>query len=145
MTVTSKELRARAREQLGGSIFATMWLMTMVACLVAGAIMGAASYFAFAALVVYGPLEYGLCRVLTKTVRGSGKVDVGDLFVSFKEEFGSAILLGLLETLFVFLWLLLFIIPGIVKSYAYSMCFYIQQDSENKDWKYCLNESKRRM
>ena len=145
MNVTNAELRFRARKQLGGNIFATMWLMTMVVCIIAGAILGAAAYIPFAVLIIYGPLEYGLSRVLSKTARGSDRVNVGDLFAAFRENFGRALVLGLLEILFVFLWSLLFIIPGIVKSYAYSMCFYIQQDSENKNWSYCLKESQRRM
>ena len=30
-------------------------------------------------------------------------------------------------------------------TYSYSMAFYIQQDSENKDWNYCITESRRVM
>jgi hypothetical protein len=35
---------------------------------------------------------------------------------------------GILVTIFTFLWSLLFIIPGIVKSYSYAMAFYIRND-----------------
>lgn len=53
-----------------------------------------------------------------------------DLFSQF-DYFGSAFCLKLLQTLFVFLWSLLLIIPGIVKGYAYSMAPFIM--AENPD------------
>ncbi len=37
----------------------------------------------------------------------------------------TAVCAGLLQTLYVFLWMLLFIIPGIVASYSYAMTYYI--------------------
>ena len=40
---------------------------------------------------------------------------------------------------------MLFIIPGIVKSYSYSMSYYLQQEDKSKDWKACLDESRSRM
>jgi uncharacterized membrane protein len=39
----------------------------------------------------------------------------------------------------------LFIVPGIVKYYAYSMAPYIKNDNPSYDWKQCLDESQRIM
>jgi uncharacterized membrane protein len=44
--------------------------------------------------------------------------------------------------LFTFLWSLLFVIPGIVKTYAYSMSMYILAENKGKPALECINESK---
>ncbi len=141
----NKELRARSREQLGGSLFAEAWLMVLLASLICGLISGVASYTLIGIIILTGPLEYGLSRILYAFVKEGKNVELGDLFVAFKEDFSNTLLLGLLKTIFIALWTFLFIIPGIVKSYSYSMSAFIQQESENKDWKYCLDESRRIM
>ncbi|MBQ4091832.1 MAG: DUF975 family protein [Firmicutes bacterium] len=48
-------------------------------------------------------------------------------------------------TLFIMLWSLLFIIPGIIKSFSYAMMPYIMMDDPNKTWKEALEESKQMM
>ena len=52
---------------------------------------------------------------------------------------------GLMMSLFTFLWSLLFVIPGIVKMYAYSMAYYIKLDHPDYGWKACIDESRRLM
>lgn len=48
-----------------------------------------------------------------------------------KKYFLPVFIIQLLQVLFVTLWSLLFIIPGIVKSYAYSQAFFIYKDRRN--------------
>lgn len=55
---------------------------------------------------------------------------VGDLFASFR-IYKPAMLTMLLYSLYTFLWSLLFIIPGIVKSYAYALAPYIIYENPN--------------
>ena len=135
------ELRAKAREHLGGGIFQTMWLLTLVAIFVCDTIVIAGGYLILGAIILVGPMEYGLCRVLIATARGKKDVNFMSLFDAFKEDFGNVVLLGFLKELFTFLWSLLLIVPGIVKYYAYSMSTFIQQDAEDKTWKTCLDKS----
>ena len=68
-----------------------------------------------------------------------------DLFKGFYDDAGGNIVLALLTSLFTALWSMLFVIPGIVKAYAYSQVFYIKADHPDYDWKACINESKRMM
>lgn len=142
---TNKELRAKARENLGGGIFQTMWLLTLVAVLIYSVIISVGANFIIGFILLAGPMEYGLCRVLTATARGKKDIDFARLFDAFKEDFGNAVLLGFLKSIFIFLWSLLLIIPGIVKSYSYAMSAFIQQDSENKEWKECIDKSREMM
>ena len=92
-------------------------------------------------LILIGPLAYGVARITTQLVCGKNNIDISDLFKGFTEDLTNTLILGLLQALFTALWSLLFIVPGIVKAYSYSMASYIQQDQPNKDWKFCLNES----
>lgn len=139
--VCNSELRRGARTQLGGNIFSTGWLMMLLACLIVNAVVGATSTLIIGLLIV-GPASYGLTRCMVNVVEQKNKsAELSDLFCGFTENFTQSFILGLLSGLFIALWSLLFVIPGIVKSYSYAMAFYIQQKEENKDWKYCLDKS----
>ena len=143
--VDNKTIRSNARAQLGNNIFSNFWLMMLVCGLIAGVISSVASSFVVGSLIVMGPLSYGLARVSVKRACGATEVDIGDVFKGFTENFVNTLVLGIMQSLFVLLWSLLFIIPGIVKSYSYAMAFYIQQDDPSKDWSTCLKESSEMM
>ena len=144
----NKVFRANARAQLGGGIFANNWLMALLVCFIHSAIMGAISATgvgSIATALLNGFFMFGLARVFLQLIRSQkDKIDVGDLFCG-TEHFGSLVLLGLMHFLFIFLWTLLFIIPGIIKSYSYAMAFYIKHDHPEYDWKQCIDESRRMM
>ncbi len=144
--VARKELRARARQQLGGGIFKTNWLVFVLVEFVVGAVAAAAAAIGgIGTYIVMGPIAYGVARMSVKLIANSEKVDYQSVITGFSDDFLQAFLLGLLTGLFEFLWSLLFVIPGIVKHYAYSMAPFIQQDSEDKNWKKCLDESRKMM
>lgn len=82
--------------------------------------------FSVLTLVIGGCMNLGLVRYNQNLYHGR-KAGLDDLFEHFN-NFGNAFLLNLFIYLFVFLWTLLLIIPGIVMSYAYSQAFFIMQD-----------------
>ena len=55
------------------------------------------------------------------------EVEFVTMFKGF-DDFGKTCWLGILQSLLLFAWSLLFAIPGIVKAYAYSMSYYILND-----------------
>lgn len=57
------------------------------------------------------------------------EISVGNIFYGF-EDLWTAIKANFFMNLFIWLWSLLLIIPGIIKAYAYSMTFFIL--AENK-------------
>ncbi len=146
---SNKELRKTARTQLV-SLFDGNWMTIVLVVLIVGGITGGVSAIPFvgiASLVLVGPLSYGASRVCAKFARNNGqeRPNIGDTFKGFSENIGENIVLGLLSSLFIFLWMLLLIVPGIIKSYSYAMCYYIQQDATEKDWKTSLDTSKQWM
>jgi uncharacterized membrane protein len=126
-------LRANARKQLDENIFKSKWLMmTLVCALLPLAEAAAVSLFVFgviAVIIISGPLLYGVARVTVECVENE-KWDVSHAFVAFQENFGHSAMLGFLQMLLTFLWSLLFIVPGIVKSYSYAMTYFIMNDDE---------------
>ena len=140
------ELRAKARQRLGGGIFATNWLLALLAIVIVSAICSAVSFTGIGPLILVGPLGFGLAAFFLSLARGKEQGDLADLFKGFTEGgFVRLLLLGLLQSVFIFLWSLLFLIPGIVKSYSYSQSLYLANDHPDWDWKQCIDESRRIM
>lgn len=143
--MTARETRARARETLGGNIFHTNWLMVLLITLIVNLILSlASSFFGIILLIVGGPITFGLSRTLLVVCR-TKECKFDNLFDGFKEDFVGNLLLFLLQNIFIFLWSLLFIIPGIVKTFSYSMSYYIKADHPEYSWKQCIDESRRMM
>lgn len=94
-------------------------------------------------LLVTGPFALGLVIYFMGLFRhqetGSNRV-----FDGFN-QFGKAFVLSLLIGIFIFLWALLFIVPGIIAYFRYSQAFYILHDNPNLSAMECINESKRIM
>lgn len=141
---TRAEWKRAAKAQLGNDIFSNGWMMGLATTGVFGLIVAAAGMVlpGLGALIVSGPLAVGLAYVFVKQARDRQVINIGDLFHPFSTDFGGAFLLGLLKSVFIALWSLLFVIPGIVKTYAYSMAEYIKADHPEYDWKQCLDESR---
>ena len=139
------EIRKKSREQLGNGIFNNRWMMALVVSLVFVIIAGALSTIGIG-LIFAGCFLLGYVGVFMGIVRGKEEIDVSGLFDGFKgDKFTKSLVLYLLQTLYVFLWSLLLIIPGIVKSYSYSMAFYIMNDHPEYTATQCIDESRRMM
>ncbi|MDK9712133.1 DUF975 family protein [Acidaminobacter sp.] len=86
------------------------------------------AFFNLLSFILTGPLTYGL-MVFFRRLREQ-TADIKDLFVGFK-RFGDTFLLNLLTTLFIALWSLLLIVPGIIAAIRYTMAYLIM--TENPD------------
>ena len=147
--MTRQQMKAMAKAQLGNQIFGNTWLIAVGVITIQTAI----SYFVnaipvagqVASLLVMGPIAYGVASMFLKQTRTGEKMDIGDIFNGFKDDFSNTFLIGLMTMIFTVLWSLLFIIPGIIKSYSYSMAVYIKVDHPDYDWKQCIDESQRMM
>ena len=139
-------LKDKAKEQLGRNIFGNIWLTALLVCLIVSAVCGIISAIPVAGgivtLIITGPLTYSLAYMFLKQARDGQKMDFADILAGFKDDFAQNFILSLLMGIFVILWSLLFIIPGIVKTYSYSMAFYIKADHPEYNWKQCLDGSK---
>jgi uncharacterized membrane protein len=98
----------------------------------------------FASILVAGIFGVGLCSISLKLVRGE-PTNVSDVFDGVKNGFVNNMMAGVLVTLFTGLWSLLFIIPGVVKSYSYAMTYFILKDNPNLNPLDAIRESERMM
>ncbi len=146
MYSSNSQIRARAREALDKNIFSRKWLMLILMMAVMSIVLSAANYIGcgLGTLLLSGPLYVGLYGVCLKMVRGYEDIKFETAFEGCY-KFGQNLILGLMQTLIVMLWSLLFIIPGLVKSYSFALAYYIKNDHPEYDWRACLDESERMM
>ena len=141
--MSNSELKRKAKAQLGGKLFSNAWLMALLVCAIVGAITAGAGTVVpgLGYLLVAGAIEYGTSRVFLDQARSGKAMELSELFSGFSSDFGELFLLGFLSTLFAALWALLFVIPGIVKAYSWSLIYYIRRDHPEYGWRECMKES----
>lgn len=143
---TASEYRRRAREALEGNIFGNTWLFMVLVVLVTGAILGVSGIIFIGPLLLIGPISIGICSYTLHVVRNTEKKNkIDPLLDGFRGSVGNSILVGLLATIFTALWSLLFVFPGIVKSIAYSQCYFIALEHPEYDANTCITESRKMM
>ena len=135
-------IRQMARNDLGNSIFSNGWLMALLSFFVFSIIIDAVACTLVGYCILIGPLSIGLSSAFLTISRKKTNMEVGEMFETGFKDFGRNLLVVFMKELFVFLWSLLFIIPGIVKEYSYAMTEYIAVDNPDYDWKACINTSK---
>ena len=90
---------------------------------------GGAGALSLVNLILGGVVQLGYAQYLLKQ-QDREVNSVKDLFSQF-DRFGQGFLQLFLRNLYTFLWGLLFLIPGIVKGYAYAMTPFIMAENPN--------------
>ena len=99
--------------------------------------------FGFAAFILGGTLQLGYAQFLLKQHDGK-KTEFKDLFSQF-DRFGTGFAQWFLRSLYVALWSLLLIIPGMVKSLSYAMTPFILADHPELTASQAIDRSKELM
>ncbi len=89
------------------------------------------------------PLEVG-CRKFYIDAR-KNNYDLGDMGAGFSTDYMNIVEIMFKRQFFIFLWSLLFIIPGIVKAYEYRMIPYILADDPGISSREAFHRSKQMM
>lgn len=142
MATSNKELTAQAREALKGkwgtAVGAFIIYIVIIICittfsyswdLITGAFsMDTLTKFSpvstACALIIKGPFSLGIAIFILAIARRNEDAQIEQIFWGFK-SFIKAFFTGLLLHIFILLWTLLLIIPGIIAMLAYSMTFFI--------------------
>lgn len=95
-------------------------------------------------VLLVGPFTYGISKTFYDLVMGGEKIKIETMFSGFR-KYGETVLLGIMMSLFTALWSLLFIIPGIVKMYAYVLSYFVKIDHPEYTCGQCMKESQRLM
>lgn len=137
------ELKAAAKEQIKGKI-GVLFVITLIISVITFAASFLLSLIPGGGLVVSvivtPAFALSLARVYLNVCAG-GTPAVGDAFSGFN-DFWTAFKVNFLVGLFTFLWSLLFVVPGIIKSISYSMSMYVlAEDRTGKGARDCIAES----
>ncbi len=139
------ELKRRAKQQLGGKIFGSVWLYAVLVYLIYDLILvlgGRIPVVGFVLqLLATGPLSYAVAKMLLKQTSDGEAMRIEDMFDGFKDDFSGTFLLHLLQSIFVFLWSLLLVVPGIIKALSWSMSYYVKAEHPDYTWKQCMDAS----
>lgn len=108
-------------------------------------IIGALSSMAgIGLLLLGGPVHLGFANYIYDVYHGEN-VDVVTLFKPFNKDILKPIILGAVSTIYIALWSLLFVIPGIIKMYSYSMIYFIQLENPDMHYEEVITKSRKIM
>lgn len=136
---TIYELKQASKESVKPYLFESI-----LAVFLYGIILSAASSAAGASLVVGGPMTIGLIMFF-RSLRKKERPEITTIFQGFKEHFVSSLVGYLLSLVYIFLWSLLLIIPGIIKSFSYAMTQYIIHDNPTMNGNDAITLSRKMM
>lgn len=151
ITIDRRTLKKEARATLKGK-----WSQPVLACLIYVILLGTIEctihpsigaplhvgiggglFGLFILLNIY----YGYNIAMLRFNRGRENT-VGQMFsAGFKENYLRALGTVLLTQIFIFLWCLLFLFPGLIKAYSYAMTFYIAEDHPEMSANQCIERS----
>ena len=127
------ELKTKAKEDLKGK-----WGVVILAFIILEVATGSATlswvepiFGSLGIITIFLiPIQVGYARMHYNIGLGNQE-NIGDLLVAFNEKsYVRALLGGLLMFLYIIGWMLLLVIPGIIKAIAYSQTFFILQDPD---------------
>lgn len=127
-------MKEHAKQQIRGKIFTllAMYIIIAAVSLVASFILGGFSWIV--TLLISGPITFAWASVYLGITKRSRMPLFGDLISGFKgDNFLRNFIAYLRYSIFTFLWSLLFIIPGIIKSIAYSQMFYFLAEDDKME------------
>ena len=145
MKTTNSTHTKMARESLDG-----LWGLAVLGSFIYFIVLMGVQLFAeidplltIVSIIVSGPLGLGIIIFSLNISRGNNP-KIEDIFEGF-QNFKSAVGAYLLMLLFIFLWSLLLIIPGIIAAFSYSMTFYILADDPSITPMEAIDKSKAMM
>ena len=133
---TSSATEALSSADLIIIVIVAIVIFTVVFCIVF------AIAYAIAALL-YNPVLVGVNRFMLKSV--DDRAEVKEIAYAFDHSYMNVVKTMFFKDLYVFLWTLLFVIPGVYKKYQYRMVPYIMAEHPEMNYKEALELSKNMM
>lgn len=117
------------------------WIQILIPILLI--VAGVATLVGIAQFLLAGMVSLGYSR-FTLDVNDGKEAEFSTLFSQF-DRFKEGFIMHLLMNIFIALWSLLFVIPGIVKTYAYAMTPYILAENPQFSPKEAITKSRQLM
>jgi len=135
MFITRADLKKESKKRLAGQT-KTSAIVTFVSFLLPNLF----SPSGIAPLLFDGPFASGMAHFFLRLIRGE-EPGVGTMFQGFT-KFLRNIRVWLLQVVFVVLWTLLFVVPGIIAGLRYSMAWFVLVDEPDLTAREALDRSK---
>ena len=119
--MNSQQIRSQAKNAIGDR-----WNSLALIFFIYTVVVGMLAFTGVGSLVVAGPISVAFAGISLRAIRRE-YFELKNLFDGFY-NFLNTFLLGLVNAVFITLWSLLFIIPGIIKALSYSMSYYIMSE-----------------
>ena len=138
----NKSIRAEARNRLSGNwgqpigVFSIYLIITII-------LQNIPFIGPIALIFIAGPLALGFAIYFLKFLKNE-ESNLNQLFEGFK-NYGNALVTYLLYTIYIFLWALLFIIPGIIAQMKYSQVWFIMAEDNEISGNDAIKKSKEMM
>ena len=96
--MTRQQIKEMAKAQLGGKIFGNTWLIAVVVVVIQVALSQLVNVIPgvgqIAALLISGPVAYGVSAMFLKQTRNGQTMDIVDIFNGFKYDFSNTFLIS---------------------------------------------------
>lgn len=132
------EIKQWAKEKIKGHI----WEL-LIPIIVAGILVGLSiptgksedgAYTTISLGIFFYFVQVGLVWFMVRFIKDE-KHEFKDIF-RFSSDYVRIFIVNILQVIFIFLWTLLLIVPGIIKAFAYALVPYILADDKYKDLGY---------
>ncbi len=140
--MNNAQIRAEARDLLQGK-WGSLVLVWLIVSGITSLVSAGKGSGGIVSLVLTGPLNLGVAGIFLGLHRRQD-FKLEDMFAGFK-DFGRALVAQLLISIYVFLWSLLLIVPGIIAVISYSMTFFILSENPGMDAQEAMRQSKSMM
>lgn len=117
-------------------------LFTVVYVVILSTASTVLSYFALSLFASFfiGQMYYSYAVAFLQNKRCGKKLSIGSIFSGYSDFLRIGLTL-LLKDLYVFLWSLLFLIPGVIKSISYSQTSFIMHDNPELGYNAAIERS----
>ncbi len=127
-------MKNHARKQIEGKIFMLLAISIIIYAFVSVISMVAGPFAPLILLVVEGPIDYAMAVIYLGITNHSRMPKIEDSITGFQNNNFTRTFVGYLRyVVFTLLWSLLFVIPGIIKSLAYSQMFFLMAEDDELD------------
>ena len=125
------ELKTKAKKAIEGKV-GILFVIYFVAMVVVGAASGLT--YGAGAILLTGGVLISMATIYLALINKNKKPVVEDLLIGYKGDNFARGLLGYIRfQVFVVLWSLLLVVPGIIKSLSYSQMFFLMADNPKTD------------
>ena len=125
--INSAYFKRAAREQLVNN-WGNAALFTLLYVIVTAVISSLNNLIPLLGVVLVSPMVYSFYVAFLQNKRYGDELSVESLFDGYK-DFQRIVFTSFLMYLYTFLWMLLLIVPGIIKAISYSQTLYVLKDN----------------